>query len=420
MADWLQKEQTQFVIITGDGTAYLPDYMTATVSKELEFNISKFEFVGIDGSLVVRKEAMGIAYDIEMIFQGANHLDTSDAFLASSKNKEAWQISHPMYGGLTVQPLTIKFDNGVSNITTIKAQVIETILSGKTTPVLSPPDKINNDALQANQTLAATYVNDVPEEDVSSLQALAKNINGVYNSIQGSIADVGSQIQDYKNIYNQAITVLNNVTSDALNIISSVQALIVAPALFIDSVIKKIASFETMLTVLNQNITAIANAYINIPKEIKKLFENNGGSAVSGICIASVTNLTSADYNSRKDVLNVMQSIIGVYNNYLTMLDSLQTATGGELNSYIPNPDALFLLDGLVNYTIISLFDIANNAKQERYYALPEDSNVILVAYLLYDLEQDDSTIDYLISTNNIVGYELLALQKGRQLVYYV
>lgn len=420
MADWIQRIQTELRIITGDGAAYLPDYMTASVNKEMEFNVSKFEFKGVSGSLVHREEPMGIAYDIEIKFQGANHLDTAQAFYTSARNKNAWNISHPYYGQLLVQPLSLKQNNAENNVSTITGTIIETIGKGDMTPALSAPDTITAQVVQANAALADTYTNNVPFIPANDLNVLSNRLKKIYTAIKDKIEDVQAVADKYTNLYNAANSVLNTAIYDTISIIEQAQEFLLAPAYFADTLQKRMEMFQAAIDIVNNDIVSAGETNSILYPSVKKLYENNAGALITGMCQTSIINITPTDYGNRSQVVAVIQLLISTYNNYLLNLDSIQTLTGGTPTSYIPNPDALFALAVLVRFTVSNLFDIANDAKQQRTYVLPEDSNTIQIANRLYGLLPDDSTIDYLIATNNIVGYELLQLQKGRQLVYYV
>ena len=410
---WIDKIQKDLVITTGDGKTYTPLYFNASVSKQKDFNISKFEFPHVKGSLVIRRQPMGVQYDIEIMFQGANNLDVSDEFSDSADDPNAWGIFHPIYGEMVVQPIGLKFDNSAFNVTTITGTIIETIDSSALIPASSAPDKVASKATTTNVKLAATYSTDIPSPTVSDITGIRNNINTFFNSIKAKIS-VTSDYEQIFNTYNQINGLLNNTVFDSLSLIGQVQDMIMLPAAFTDTVIHRLAMLQAQIDLINAGILSTL-----LPSQ-KKLYENNMGALMCALCVTTSTGIDPTDYQTRIDVLAVISQVIDNYNTYLQTLCDLQTLTGGELDSYIPDPDALIALDNLVYFTINNLFTIANSAKQQRTYTLTEDSNVILVAFKLYGLLPDDSTITTLIANNNICGYELQKLNKGRELIYYV
>ena len=101
-------------------------------------------------------------------------------------------------------------------------------------------------------------------------------------------------------------------------------------------------------------------------------------------------------------------------------LDVIQTDDSDELDSYVPDNQAMQLISSLVNFTLSNLFIIALNAKQERSIVLEADSNLINLAHRFYSLDLDDENIDELILNNNIGINEHLLVKKGRIIRYYV
>ena len=67
------------------------------------------------GSLLDRREIKGTRFNLEIYFQGADHLDLSDDFIESAKDKRFWTLTHPFYGKMFVQPLSMGVDNKLDN-----------------------------------------------------------------------------------------------------------------------------------------------------------------------------------------------------------------------------------------------------------------------------------------------------------------
>ncbi len=127
MGSWIEKIQKQFSIAVG-GTIYKPSYFNA--NRAFEYNFAEFDFRNLDGTLVDRRRRRGTVYNLDMQFQGDNNIDVATAFQNSANsNTNPWQISHPFYGKLLVQPITPVFhDNGnkILNTTRITVTVRET------------------------------------------------------------------------------------------------------------------------------------------------------------------------------------------------------------------------------------------------------------------------------------------------------
>lgn len=409
---WIEQIETGMIITTGDGKTYEPEYINTP--KSYGFNISEFEFPEITGTLVNRKRRKGIRYDLEIYFQGENHLDVAAAFELSTLDERPWVISHPMHGKLTMQPASIAFDNTGINTSKINAQMIETITSEAPRVTVDPAAQAQLDVDNFNDTAADNFAGTVDENaEVSDTNLLTTNVTELYSDADGVVTDP-TQAQDYFNLFNTATTSLLAYTSDPLRAITAVQDVINYPSLFLVSVQDRLRllvnQFNTLINGIEQLLT---------PNE-KTIFENNAGMVIGSMVNTTLNPFDSNDFANTTDVIAAIDVIIDNYNEYLFQLDYLQTDNGGDTDSYIPNQSTLLGLSNLVNSTVSQLFDIALSAQQERKIILEDDSNLINLTHRLYGLVPNDSKIDDFIRNNKIGLSEILQIKKGREIVYYV
>jgi hypothetical protein len=405
---WPDKIQNDFLITCGDGKQYKVNWLNAT--KSVEFNLSEFEFPGLEGTLVQRGTPKGRRFEIEVYFQGENNIDVSDAFEISTKDPRPWIVLHPMYGTITVQPAVLNFDDTRYNVTKITGTLLETITEDSPKNRVVPSDKILNDKAALDDIFSNSFANDIPSPSVQDINVLSANTLSVYNEGKKSIKDT-ADAEGYFNAFNTANAAIANATSEPLAAINAVQAMINAPALFQDSVKNRVNSFVGQLNQLRISLETITT------RAEKKIFENNTGCIISAIAMASVT---SPDYLNNRDVLAISDLITDAYDTYVEDLDGLQSDNGGSPDSYMPDANSMIGLNNIINFTLSNLFDIALNSKQERSIILEDDSNIILLAHRFYGLNQEDTTIDDLMNQNEIGLNEILSIRKGRKIVYYV
>ena len=420
MSDWQEKRLQPFTVTTGDGVKYTPLWNSEkSVSLAQEFNIAQFNFKGLPGTLIDRGEVKGNVYDIEFIFQGADHLVHAENFRISAadngkktrnKLKKPWEINHPYYGILIVQPIALKYNNDEGNITRITGQVIETIKAGSIGSGVDPFDKITIDKLAVDAALFDTYIAEVPAPQIIDMQQMEANITNLDSNVS-PLTKLSDDYNKFKNGLNAAHYYISKATAFPGQAIASIQAIISFPANFNDSEINR-------LVMLAKSFVGLYNYVIDLPKTLRKLYENNAGTVLSTMCLATVTNVTN-DFNTRPAVIDAINTILDTYNTYVSNLDTMQADNGSSPTSYIPDVNALNALSALVNYTIGNLLEIAANAQQQQTYILPSDDNVIPLAYKLYGSASDDN-VDRLINDNNINYREMLLIKKGREIVYYV
>lgn len=416
---WVDNLITDFVISTGDDKVYTPLSLYMTWNRNLQFNISEFVFKDVKGSLIIRGMPRGMQYNIEIVFQGPDNLNEAAEFLESSKDSRPWTITHPFYGKLFVQPVSLTQDNGKLNQSIISGLVIETILEDGLAVTNNAPDAIAAAAAVVNSNFSETYAAAVRSMDVSSLQILQNHITGIYATVSTKIAAVQADVTNYNNAFSASLAILNPLLHDTIEIIEQTQSLLMAPALFTDTVANRFNMYKAQIEVLNLDVANIVAIFNRPTRDLKKLYENNAGVSVAGLCLAAVSNVTN-DYDYRPTVLNLISDIISAYNGYMSNLCYLQTDNGGQVDSYIPDATAVTSLSDIVKTTTATLFAISAGAKQQRKKVLPYDSNVLIEAWELYGMEDDDSTVATLIANNNIGIDELLVLKQGRELIYYV
>ena len=406
---WIEDINTDFIIITGDGREYNPLWVGAR--KTQEYNVSEFEFVDVPGALVRRKQPKARRFDLLLKFQGDDNLVQAQAFEESSRDNRVWQVSHPMYGTIFAQPLGLFIDDDDFNVTSIKVTIVETILDDAPRGTIDPVDTIEEDTELANEALAASYADNVTP-DTEDINSLTADNATMYND--GSVlAKTDDESSDYFNAFNTANADFLEATSNPLAAMRSLQAVIAAPSLFAENVRARIDMFEEVFNKFGLAVPGTTK------KSDKILFESKGGTLITSMCL-SLSLPLAGNYTTSASVFGFVNRLLRTYNRYLTLVDSLQTPNGGQINSYIPNYGSMQALSSLVNFTLSNLFSIALNAKQERFIFLEKDSNVIELAHRFYGLDIDDLNIQAVIDQNNISLLEILKIKKGRRIVYYV
>lgn len=407
---WLEKIKSNFIIKTGDGKTFKPLWINAT--KAVEYNIAEFEFPNLPGTLVKRGTPKGGRYNLEFYFEGEDHLDQSLAFEISARDSRAWVISHPMYDNITVQPMGLIFDNTKYNTTKITGPVIETITDDSPKINVVPVDKITEDKTNCDSLFAENYTNNVVP-DATDINTMNSNVAVIY--AKGAKVSPIPNSEDYFNLFSDAKSDILNATDDPLKAIQSIQAMIAAPALFLTDV-------KTRLALLIDQFNALRTTVINIfSPNAKRLYENNMAALISSMALATANPQEGGnDYATKNTVIDAIEKVLNSYNLYVSDLDSLQTANGGEMDSYIPDADSLIALNNLVNYTLSNLFTIALGAKQERIIYAEKDTNAIILTHRFYGLDVEDKNIETFMLNNNMGLSEMLQIKKGRRIVYYV
>ena len=401
---WVDDIKGSIEITTGDGVVYSPLYRIKT--KTVDYNISEFDFPNVDGTLVKKSMPRGSRHNFEFIFQGSDHLEVSENFEISSKDQRPWKIYNPIYGNLVVQPISLTFDSSGLNTTIITGEFIETITDELPRITVDSKVKIANDYLTTKENLSESFNISANASD----SAVVSNNNSSVYALGADSVKSGPQANEYFQLFTKANTAISNFAFNASLVAQYTVDLYSYPSLFLDTV-------KNRLRLLLNQFEAIVNVTDNLNE--KYIYQMSGAGIIIGM-VNSTINPIDGDYTSKNEVLAIINTILDTYNSYIETIDTMQSSTGSELDSFIPDYDNLNNLSNLINYATANLFNISLGAKQERTVILEKDSNIILLAHRFYGLEVDDSTIDKFIDENNIGISELLGLSKGRKVVYYV
>lgn len=401
---WLQRIRDNLKIITGDGREYFPNWLNATKAKE--YNVAQFEFLNVPGTLVSRGTRKGNKYNLEIYFQGENHLDTAEAFDNSADDPRPWVLFHPFYGRVVVQPLSIAQDNSEYNVSKFSIPIVETIEQNNPRVTVDPVDSIKEVSTSALTNLQVSFEFNPPE--ALDIPPLLADVDRLYNrGIKNIRLTIDSS--EYLNTYRRTYAAVSNAVAEPLAAIREIQTMINAPALFVDSVKNRVDSLIFQFNGMRESLVNITTVFD------RRRYEQVSGALICTMCLASITN---RDYRNRREVVEVVDKIVDAYDNYISDLDGLQGDNGGNPDSFIPDQSSLINISDTVNQTISQLFEISLGAKQERTIYLEDDSNVVLLAHRFYGLDQEDSNIQRIIDDNNIGLNELLQIKKGRAIVY--
>lgn len=405
---WLDNLEQKLAIVTGDGKQWQPLYVKSRRARD--FNNAEFNYVNVTGTDVKRRLPKSHRYTLEIIFAGDNCIDDALDFDKSAADPLAWTLQHPIYGRILVQPLDLAIDNSAWSVSRITCTIVETNSATGVRVEVNAPSKISAVAFAVSARYADTYSTLVPLPPTSALQAMTTQVNGLYGSISKRIANA-SDSTAFLNAYNDANTLINNTFFDTTQLVTQIQQLSLLPASFVA------LSIDRVFLIGRQFATLFYAALLTAPATTRGVYEFNGGTSLVSMCAASITNYS---YNTRTEVVNVIDTIINSYNTHLDNLDNLQANNGSEPGAYIADPGPLGDVTDLVNYTLATLYGIAEQSKQVRTVLLPEDTTVTLATYNYFGLDANDANIEQFIAVNSIGLNELLILKKGRKIIYFV
>lgn len=409
---WPRRIQTPYIITTGDGQRYTPKWMNAALVQE--YNVSKFEFPNIPGTLVRKNEPKGRVFSLELMFDGDNHLDVAERFRISANDKRPWTITHPFYDNIVGHPTKLQFDNTDYNVSRITGPFIETIGNVFPTGSATAEDQALADKEALNELTITAYSGNVNVLPVSEIGPISDSID-ILDVTTEAIIETDEEAFNFRNTVVDAKAALDTAIGQPLALLREVQEVIDFPFRLANSVRQRVT---TLIDQFNRVLESLGNL-TDFSRERKSYYEAFGTTLVSAIAASAVTP-QDGDYQSDEDVNLVINDVLNTYNSFIENLDTIQTPTATQEDAYTPNADAMFALEKLINLTVGTLFQIAFEQRSEFVIFLESETNIIELTSRLYGIDADDERITELLSQNNMGLTEYLTIPKGRRIVYYV
>lgn len=395
-------------IQTGDGKKYQPLWREAKRSRN--YNTSAYNFINIPGTLIDRRMPEGNQYDLTIIFSGTSHLAISESFQQSADDKRAWTITHPYWGSIKVQPLSIEEDKSILNNTIFRIKVWETI------PFMYPWRKqFANDAVrerftEMSELAALSFANQVTI-DTGVRNTLLSSVTAINNTVSKKIKG-DSAFAKFQTAVSKARSKINDVTQKPIDVMRSVINLVNYP-------IEQITGVIDRLNVLKETKDKLIDILLGVTSKDNLIIFESLTSAFVGAMAVTAMEPGDDDYQIRTEVVEAMGALKSAYEGYLQTLDTNSGERSDDTDTFAPDRDTLSGLADTVTEALANIYDYSFGAKQERVIMLEEDSNAIVLAHRFYGLDKDDVNLTFFIRTNDLSMDELIEIKKGRKIYYY-
>lgn len=388
------------------------------VRKSVDKKTTGFEFPDADGTFVQDLGHSGRRYPLRVFFWGDDYDLEAEAFEAALLERGQGKLEHPIYGTKDVVPfgtITRRDD-----LKTANNQAIIEVIFWETIGLVYPSAQSDpaSDVLNA----VSEYNDSVSEEfeEITSLdsaveqvtfkndyQALLDQASSGLQSIADVQDDVRTQFDAIVDSINQGIDIL---IADPLTLAFQTTQLIQSPA-------RALANIEARLTAYGD----LANAIISGDGAVVSPGNDSSNSNkfhtndlyASTYVTGSVVSVVNNQFVTKTEALQAADTILTQLEDVTNWRDDnyqslSEVDTGG---SYQKLQESVALTAGF-------LVKISFSLKQERSIILDRNRTIIDLVAELYGSVDDQ--LDFLISSNDLSGSEILELPKGREIVYYI
>jgi hypothetical protein len=409
---WRENIDTSISIVCGDGNTYTPLYRISPRSKD--YNTSEFDFPGIKGTYVDRRQPRGYTQTVDLIFQGADHLIEYQEFIRSADDLRPWAVYHPMFGNIDVQPKRVEEDPTGLGLTEVRVQWMETILQIGPITKIDAKDKVQFDALALEETNAQAFENNLNTPNAQEKVQMQTNLDAAYTLSQKEISN-DIEAAAYFDLYTKASSKINEGIDKGAILASTIIRVLAYPAIFTTGIKERLLLLKRQFLSISDRF----DQYNNLGEKV--VYETNAVAIVTAMANAAVTNTNGQQLGSASEIIEASGILTNTYDSLIANLETLQTPLAGTPTSYTPDTNVISALDALINLAASQLFIVALDARQERVVILTEDTNLLQLTHKYYGLNPlDDSKINEFMDQNNIGPNEILQIKKGRRIVYYV
>lgn len=387
---------------------------------------SGFDFPDVDGTYVQDLGRSGRKYPLRIFFWGDDYDLEADAFDAALMERGAGTLEHPLYGNVTVVPFgTISRRD---DLKTAANQAIMEIVFWETTNVIYP--SAQGDPASMVLAAVAEYNNAVAEEfeevtELDSAVSIANFKNRYSALVDGTRSNLQSIADVKEDVRRQFNAIVDSITTGLDVLVTQPRTLAAQTVLFIQSAARAIPNVQGL------DVSALASSFTTATPRLSAYDELARG-VIDDVDQDVTSNAfhTSDLYTSTY----VTGTIISVINNrfvtksqaieaadfILTLMSDVTDWRDGnfETLSEIDTGASYQKLQDAVALTAGFLVEISFSLKQERSVVIDRPRTIVDLTAELYGVV--DSELDFLINSNDLSGIEILEMQKGREIVYYV
>ena len=382
-------DNIELTIVTGDNEVFKPLYTTS--SQDIEFNVSEFNFIELEGTLVTRKKVKSQKIPLNIIFQGDDHIDIAEKFLESSKDPRYWTVTHPIIGEIYGHPASINKINDDLNTVVFNIDFWETILPGEIKSAkIYPLELIESKNFELIEFGSLNLIPDQKPE----LKSLVTKIKSRYDVLIDK-----TNIDKYKGLIADAMSGIDKLLSEPQKAIRNISNLIQFPA-YIEGSIK-----------IRVNIVkAILDDILEILPKNKIVYSIFGGAVIAAIA-QIILKPGENDFITRSQVREQFNILSQTYDLFLNEVD--------DGNFQQDFQEAITLNEIIIN-TLYYLYDVSFDAKQERFDIVESDTNLILLTHKYMGLDFEDKNLNTFRELNGIKNKNLFIVKKGRKITYLV
>ena len=391
------------------------------VSKEFDKKTSGYDFPDADGTYVQDTGSTSDRFPFRIFFWGAEYDTEAEAFEAALRERGVGKLEHPIYGVRDVVPF-----GAIKRRDDLKTAANQTILQltfWETTGLVypssagDPASEVVEAVDEYNAAAAAELELGLFLRTVTAAVTFGNNVEALVSEVTDglqTIADVADDVQKQFNAIVDSInTGIDFLVKAPLALAFQITQMIQAPARALASIKARLSAYGDLAqSLISGNGASVGSSggELNVSNE-NELRTND--LFVSSYVTGSIVSVVNNQFVTKTEALEAADTILQQFADVVAWRDDNFEALG-----VIDTGGSYQKLQEAVAITVGFLVEISFSLKQERSIVLDRPRTYIDLCAELYG--KTDSEFDFMITSNDLSGDEMLELPAGKEIVYYV
>ena len=404
------------------------------VSRKTPKRTTAFQFPQVDGAYIQDNGLGPRSYPLRVFFWGDNHDIEATSFELMLFERGVGKLEHPFYGTFDVVPfgdISRRDDlKSAANQTVIEITFMTTLGVVYPSAGVNPKNEIQA-ALDASKLASAEQYADQMDVSQAVLRASSgagiKNMllstSAALNSVSRATLAVTREFREIESTINLGIDVL---VGQPLQIAGLIANLVTLPGRALAGIRDRLVAYGILAddiygddlgnpaqTLINQTFlplrtSDISNGFLN-----SNLFSIN---AVNG----KIVSVLNHEFSTKPEAIEAAENILTALDDHIAWRDecfeALKTIPDLAI-AQIDTGESIQALQEVAALTAGFLVEVSFSLTPERRIVLDRPRTIVDLAGELYG--SIDDRLDFMISTNNLTGSEILELPRGTSVVYY-
>ena len=407
--------------VSPSGTEHFFKFNDLTRSKGKKASVS--EILDSDESVAQDQGNASPAYPMDVFFTGEDYDVEADFFWQALSERYSPEnpgiLKHPRWGDVTVMPMS--FSQSESFVS--GAQVGKFNVEFRQTFKIAYPTTDLNTETEAlrniNKMKKATDVDRI-KKDAGNLAKLKNKITAAVKVISDSLKSIvetqEGAIAKFEAIQAGIDSVIDDIGTNLFNIVAATQTLMLFPGRIFDDTLAKINGYYDMIVGL---IDTFTDEDEGVPEDrlnnaiMLELLAGMGSAALSEAALFT-------DYPTKQEASDGIAIVEAGYNTVNAAIEnSVELATDVDMeNSYLVDHNYVTYMQQTVKAINLIILTQSFDLKIEKRITLKEPSDMVTLCAKYYNSVENE-TIDFFLTTNELIGDEFIEISPGRELVFY-